>query len=341
MKIVIPNYPDPDSFVENVAFTLRAMGHEVATPGHRLGRPGNPLLALALDLKQKAYPEHWTAAERWVVAAARASAPDLVLCLTQSLRQEVLEALRKLGVRRLVAWWGDTPANMRGMGLLAPSWDLILIKDAAAVAKLRAVGLETELMHEAMNPVWHRRCFDRVGHDVVVAGSYYGYRQYLVGRLLDAGEPMALYGPRPPRWAGEAIALAHKGRFIVREEKSRIFGSGLACLNSTALSEGDSLNCRAFEIAGACGLQLIEDKPAVAGCFEPGREVLTYRSVDELRAHLERARREPAWAMKVREAGHRRANAEHTYELRLAEILRRTGLMQRARAGGLEAGAYA
>lgn len=326
MKVVIPNFPAPDTFVDNVAFTLRQMGHEVVTPGRALGGTRNAALNLAYELRQRAFPGTWTPAERWAVSTVRTYRPDLVLCLTQSLRQEVLEALRGAGAKRLVAWWGDTPANMRGLGLLAKAWDIVFIKDAAAVAKFRTVGIEAELLHEAMNPAWHRRDFETVGCDVVVAGSFYGYRQYLVARLLEAGETMALYGPPPPRWSDPAIIGAHRGRYIVKENKSRIFGAGLACINSTALSEGDSLNCRAFEIAGACGLQLIEDKPAVATCFEPGREVLTYRSIDDIRDHLAHARRDPAWAMQIREAGHRRAHAHHTYAQRLAHLLMRVGL---------------
>jgi len=326
MKIVIPNFPEPDSFVDNVVFTLKAMGHDVVTPLKRLGRSRYVSLNVAREFWQKAFPQSWTPAEKWVVAMARQNPPDMVLCLTQSLRQEMLEELRKCGVTRLVAWWGDTPANMRGMGLLAKGWDLIFIKDAAAVAKFRAVGLDAELLHEAMNPAWHKRMFKAIGQEVVVAGNYYGYRQYLVARLLDAGVPMVLYGQKPPLWAELCVKKAHTGRYITKEEKSEVFGSGLACLNSTALSEGNSLNCRAFEIAGTCGLQLIENKPAVADCFEPGLEVLTYSSVDEIVEHLQRARKDPKWALSVREAGHARANAHHTYEMRLAYILKQIDL---------------
>ena len=38
------------------------------------------------------------------------------------------------------------------------------------------------------------------------------------------------------------------------------------------------------------------------------------------------ARREPAWALRVRDAGHARANAHHTYEDRLAVMFSRVGL---------------
>lgn len=299
------------------------MGHEVLTPHAVVGYSRSGAINFLRDFAQRTFPERWTPIERWAVTAARqCRGADLLIWLTQSLREDVLYEVRRLGVRHCVAWWGDPPANMRGLGLLVQGWDRIFFKDAAAVAKFQAVGLPAQLLHEACNPAWHRRNFTRVGEEIAVAGNYYGYRQYLVGRLLETDEPMALYGPPAPRWADPRIKAAHRGRFIVKDEKSRIFGEALACLNSTSLSEGNSLNCRAFEIAGACGLQLIENKTAVETCFEPGNEVLTYSCLEEIRDHLARARREPDWAMGVRQAGHRRAHAEHTYEKRLTQILR-------------------
>jgi spore maturation protein CgeB len=114
----------------------------------------------------------------------------------------------------------------------------------------------------------------------------------------------------------------HTTKYIVREGKSRVFGEALACLNTFQLSEGNSLNCRAFEIAGAGGLQLIEFRPAIQACFEPGKEVLTFSTFEELLAHIERARRDPAAAKSIREAGARRALGEHTYRHRLERMFK-------------------
>lgn len=327
MKVIISNFPIPDSFVENVAYTLTAMGHTVITPKTIIGHSKHPVLNVARDLFERGFPNHWNASERWAVAAAKQSdGADLLIWLTKSLRQEVLDEVKRLNVKCCVAWWGDAPANMRGLGLLAPGWDGIFIKDAATVSKFQAVGLPASLLHEACNPSWHARLFSSIGNEIAVAGTYYGYRQYLISKLLDSGEEMALYGPRPPRWASKTIRSAHRGQYITKKKKSQIFGEALICLNSTALSEGNSLNCRAFEIAGACGLQLIEDKPVVSECFDPDSEVLTYRCVDEIREYIAKARREPEWAMRIREAGHRRAHSEHTYEKRLRHIIESVGL---------------
>lgn len=324
LRILVPNFPAPDSFTDNVVHTLRAMGHEVRCMDRLGSRDRGRIGRILHDAWMGYRPQTLTEQETWVLAQAQDWKPDLMIALTLSLRDAVLAELRATGVTGLVAWWGDTPANMRGMGLLADGWDRIYIKDAAAVAKFCAVGLPADLMHEAMNPDWHQPLETSSHPDtgsVVVAGSYYGYRQIMIDRLEACNIPLALYGPRPPRWSRPSVQAGHRGKYIVKDEKSRAFHAGLACLNSTALSEGNSLNCRAFEICGTGGLQLIEDKSAVADCFDPGHEVLTYRSVDEICAYLDRARKDPDWARSIREAGLARARAHHTYRHRLNRIL--------------------
>lgn len=325
LKVLIPNFRAADSFTDNVAHCLTAMGCEVRTMTGLSFRDKGRIPRILHDGWMGYRPDTWTAQEKFAVEVARDWQPDLVLTLTLALRPEVLAELKRLGTGRCVAWWGDPPANMKGMSLLADGWDKIYIKDPDGVAKFRAVGLDTDLLHEAMNPDWHKPVPGGSAADagaVIVAGNYYGYRQFLVTRLAEAGVDLALYGSRPPRWSIAVIRDNFRAKYLVREEKSQTFGAGLACLNSTSMWEGNSLNCRAFEICGAGGLQLIEAKPIVSDCFEPGREVLTYNSVDEIFEHLARARREPDWARAIREAGLARAHAEHTYGLRLKRILK-------------------
>ncbi|MEP2612601.1 CgeB family protein [Marinobacter alexandrii] len=331
LRILVPSFPAADSFTDNVVYTLRQLGHDVRCMEALSFRDQGPIQRALSDVFHGLRPDTLSAQERWALAQAKDWKPDLLLCLTIAIRSEVLADLKRLGVGVCIAWWGDPPANMKGMGLLADGWDMIFIKDPAAAKKLKAVGLQAELLHEAANPDWHRP-ISVSGHPdvgaVVVAGNYYGYRQFLVTRLAETGTALALYGPKPPRWSTDAVRTQHRMRYIVREEKSKAFYAGLACLNSTAMSEGDSLNCRAFEICGIGGLQLIENKSAVELCYEPGNEVLTYSSVDEILDYLDRARKEPDWTKKIREAGVKRTVSEHTYRHRLDYILRECGLMQ-------------
>lgn len=273
------------------------------------------------SLIRKLQPRSLRPHEKWSIRTAEAFKPDLVLCLTQSLSAEVHERLKRLGVRYRVAWWGDTPANLQRMDLLEGDWTHIFIKDGLAAQKLRVLGLPCSQMHEAMNPGWHRPQGTQRTDHVAVVGNYYGYRLALVERLQNRGVSLDLYGPLPPRWASETIHASHRRSFVTHKKKAAVFEGALACLNSTHMSEGDSLNCRAFEICGSGGLQLIEDKPSVRECFEPGAEVLTYNSEEAILESLARARADRQWADSVRSAGRRRAHQDHTYRARVEHIL--------------------
>lgn len=316
-----------DSFAENVSSTLEAAGHEVRSPPPARYRPVlTKAVTGARSIAERMFRDFPSPWERWAIAQARRWHPDVILAPTAQVSQAGLAELRRTGSGALVAWWGDPPTNMRRMGLAHHAWDLILFKDSAAVDKYRLLGLNAHLLHEAMNPLWHRPLAACSSGEVVVAGNCYGFRQSLVSALIARGEDVALYGGRPPAWSLPEIRRLHRGRYIVREEKSKIFGQGLACLNSFSVAEGNSVNCRAFEIAGAGGLQVIEHRPAIESCFENGKEVLSFRTLEELKSHLDRARRFPADVTRIREAGARRALAEHTYRDRLNAILALLGL---------------
>jgi spore maturation protein CgeB len=321
MRVLIPYPANPDSFQDNVAHTLSKMGHDVrVAPKSVLPNSWKPVAALR-RFARDVWPSTWDPCERFCVEAAREWQPDVVLCLTQTLNDEVLEALAKIGIRNRVAWWGDAPGNMQKFGLLSPWWTSIYIKDWFAVQKFQAVGINAQLLHEAMNPEWHKPTGESVNDSVAVVGNCYGYRQYQVNRLLAAGLNVRLFGPGPPRWASAHIRSLHEKQYVVKTRKSQIFEGAVASLNSTSFVEGDSLNCRAFEICGARGLQLLESRPCVAMCFEPGSEVLVYKSLDEVVEYVNRARSDKSWAERIRERGRARALAHHTYENRLKNIV--------------------
>lgn len=323
MRIVIPNRAVADSFVDNVRHALNEMGHEVITLPPVAPDGVTMRFTHQRDgILRRVVRDYVSAEEKRMLGLVREARPEMLLALTQSLSPSTLREVRRLGVKRRVAWWGDSPANMQQMGLLTDEWDAIFVKDPDFAGKLRRVRLNAHLLHEAMNPDWHRAVSTQQNNQLVIVGNFYAYRQFLVRRLLDEGVELGLYGGPRARWADPDIDRIHTGRFVVKEDKSRVFGEGLACLNSTHVVEGNSLNCRAFEIAGAAGLQIMEARPIVETCFEPGREVLTFDTFDELLAHVERARKSPSEMIAIREAGRARALAQHTYRHRLAELLR-------------------
>ncbi len=321
MKVLIAGPTYEDSFSDNVRHTLEHMGHEVIAPRaiKYASHWSLPRYALRV-VREKVGGARPSSEERQLLHLARARTPDVVLSLSWDVHPEVLQKLGRMCPGRRILWWGDAPANSQRWGVLNPEWDRVFVKDPAAVTKLRIAGRNASLLHEAMNPTWHRPVARQANDSVAVAGNFYAYRQAVVLRLAARGVRLSLFGSKPPVWAAAPIKKQWTGRYVVREEKSQVFGEALACLNTFALAEGNSLNCRAFEIAGAGGLQLLEDRPIVSECFEPGREVLTFSSFEELLDHIERCRKSPAEMQAIRSAGARRALAEHTYRHRLGRI---------------------
>lgn len=323
MRILIPNYCLEDSFVDNVKVTLTQMGHEVRTLGTVSTRLylswASQAWRLGASVLLRSLP---SGVERRALKIAREFHPDMVLALTQNIHPIILDELGQICRGRRVLWWGDCPANSSKLGLLDSRWDLIYIKDRATVSKLRLIGRSACLLHEAMNPCWHKPLAKQASDAVVVAGNFYAFRQAIILRLFKDGINFELFGTRPPLWSDPLIKSQYSGRYITRMEKSAQFGRGLACLNTFSLAEGDSLNCRAFEIAGAAGLQLIEYRPVIEECFDPGRELLMFQCYDELLGYIDKAQRYPKEMEIIRQAGAKRALANHTYRHRLEIILK-------------------
>lgn len=263
-----------------------------------------------------------TLQERWLVEQSKDFKPDLVISLTQCLSEEVLSQVRSRGTKA-VSWWGDPSANMTGQGLCHKEWDLIFIKDHYAAFKLQSLNLPAIHLYEAMNPMWHKPVASQSNNQVVLAGTFYDYRHYLAKKLLEGKIELGLYGGRLPYWASSEVKRNHTGRYVTKDEKSQIFGSALAVLNSTSMREFSSVNCRAFEIAGTGGLQIMEYRQSIEECFEPGKEILLYKNLDELFEMIDRAKKDPAAMKLIRTAAAARALHEHTYKHRLDVIIKK------------------
>ena len=113
------------------------------------------------------------------------------------------------------------------------------------------LGVNAHLMHGARQSGIARQVATRRNMPSRIIGNWYGCRQssdYPSYRGADV--PLSLYGSTLPRWSLPGIRSAHCGRYVVKEEKSKVFGEALACLNSFSPAEGDSLNCRAFGSRG-------------------------------------------------------------------------------------------
>ena len=134
---------------------------------------------------------------------------------------------------------------------------------------------------------------------------------------------IVLYGDR---WKKTQLAGNCKLKRNVREkELVSIYRDSGMMLN--VLQEGldtfqtiPSLQC--FAVPATAGCLCAEYVLEFPELFESGKEILTFRSKEELPDLLEKVKRSPDWAKNIGEAGRKRCLAEHTHTHRAKALLK-------------------
>lgn len=107
------------------------------------------------------------------------------------------------------------------------------------------------------------------------------------------------------------------GRDLNRSDAYGVMAGSPATLNLHG--DQDGFTMRTFEAAGVGAVQ-ITDRLDVAHLFEVGKECLAFSNVEEMVELTKRAMSDFAWARKIREAGRKRALAEHTFDHRIRTL---------------------
>jgi spore maturation protein CgeB len=221
-------------------------------------------------------------------------------------------------------WFPDHVANLGRQLMLLGPYNALFFKEPHLVERLRVIlDLPVYYLPEACNPRWHRPIVPAGTEPyLAVAGSMYPFRVRLVERLISKGIPVKLYGAQLSRWIGDTPARAvHSGLCVFGDEKAKVFRSAVGVLSSMHPAEISGANGRLFQATGCGGAVLSEFRPAVSDLFAVGHEVLVYRNFDELVDQATRLLTEPGLTAKIGDAAALRAHRDHTYDLRVADIL--------------------
>jgi spore maturation protein CgeB len=323
MRVGVIGSAEPDYFADNVADAVGRIGHDVTYLGPVRTPHSNRRVDGALTVARQAMPRLDERLQQRLVKVALDKDCEMVINLDAYLLPEAVTQLRRAGVR-MAFWFSDHIANMgRQLMLIAP-YNALFFKDPHIVDRLRmSIDVPVYYLPEACNPRWHRP-FGAAGTEpyLVLAGNMYPSRVKLLERLMAKGIPLKLYGSDFPRWLGDSpLRSAHTGRYIFREEKARIFRSAAAVLNTVHPAEIIGVNARLFEATGSGAAVITEFRPAVPELFQVDKEVLMYRDFDELVDQAGRLLNEPGLTALLGDAASRRAHRDHSYDMRVAEIL--------------------
>jgi spore maturation protein CgeB len=315
----------PERFAEHVTDALRRIGHEAIQFGPARARYRSRTATRAVGLACQAAPNLDERAQQRIARAILDADCKVVINVDSHLMPAVVTRLRSAGLP-VAFWFPDHVANLgRQLMLLAP-YDALFFKEPQLVDRLSSVlDLPVYYLPEACNPRWHRPIVPAGTEPyLAVAGSMYPYRVRLVERLISKGIPVKIFGAQLPRWIGETSARAsYSGRTVFGDEKARVYRSAAGVLSSMHPAEISGANGRLFQATGCGGAVLSEFRPAVADLFDVGQEVLVYRDFAELVDQATRLLTEPGLTARIGDAATRRAHRDHTFDLRVREILGR------------------
>jgi len=197
-------------------------------------------------------------------------------------------------------------------------FDLCWTSTLDAVEKYCVEGATPLYLPEGANPGVHRPYEVEKTLDVSFVGQCYGNRPEVINTLREAGIRLEAFGPG---WPSGPIPTEEMVRTYSRSRINLGFG-GVAGHKETYCLKG-----RDFEVPMSGGLYLTEEYEELSRFYEVGKEIVTYRGIEDLIAKIRRLLANPEEAEAIRTAGRARALREHTWEMRFETIFRLIGVL--------------
>jgi len=331
LKVLVFGRSSHDTAERHCVVALRDLGHEVVCfdPDHepldlagfaqhpRLGRLARRVLYTpAMDAVRM--PR--------LVERVRTERPDLVLVLALNLVDpSAIAGIDALGVP-VAGWFQDHIVNFERQRFLLAPYRALFFKDPHIVDRLRnAAGLaHVHYLPEACEPSCHRSLEPsaedraRYGCDVLLYGNLYPYRARIIESLR--GLDVKFFGQEPAAWIDHPSRSWWRGEALELDVKARALACARIVVSTSHFGEVRSANARIFETAGIGAFQ-VADAPGTADFFVPGEEIVTFLGPRELREVVERYLPLEAERARIGRAGQQRAHREHTFQIRLAELL--------------------
>lgn len=272
-------------------------------------------------------------AARRFAAVVREARPDVVLVTRgDRLGADALEACRTQRRPRLVLWASDSVFRFPEMFAALRHYDDVFVKDSFLVEELHKFGFPhvqylgqccAPDLHHPLSPDAEER--RELGGDVAVVGSMYPERIVLLEAVQSL--PLRIWMDHPGIRLPPSSPLH---RFVTHRKVSgpaqtKVFAASALVLNTHHPQDIFGVNLRTFEAAGCGSCQLVDAKRDLDRFFTPDEEVVVYRTPAEL---VERARwllARPEERRRIGERAAARAHGEHTYDHRMAELLKRLG----------------
>ncbi|MEM9854047.1 MAG: glycosyltransferase [Pseudomonadota bacterium] len=259
-------------------------------------------------------------------ALAEAGGADLIISLSDFLSPADVDALKAETSAPLILWYPDPVWSFRRHMFLNAAYDMLFFKDPYLVHMLRSkLGARVFYMPEcysptSLDPAMGAPLEAQWQADICIAGNLYAYRVAFFEQLAD--RDLKIWGPPAPTWLRtRGLQDKIQNRYVAHDDKVSAFRGAKIVLNTLNPSEIWGTNVRTFEACGAGAFQIVDWRPGLGALFEIGKEVEIFTDQDDLRSKINRYLAAPEERAAIAQAGQARAARDHTYAVRLAQLL--------------------
>lgn len=304
--------------------TLVAMGHEVeyfdfGTEFRAKGREGMTKL-----LQQR----------------VEETKPDLMFTFlfSDEFNYDILRSITEKKQAVTFNWFADDHWRFENFSRhWAPCFTFVSTTDIHALPKYKAIGYQNALLTQwAANPHIYKKGSGNHLYDVTFVGQAYGDRPATLNALKKSGITVHTWGlnwnvrrrhllaRKVGLLSAEQLEQIANASRISQEQMVHIFGTSRINLNLSEASQHGSnqIKGRNFEIPATGGFQLSGYAERLDEFFEMDKEIVCYRTVDELREKIRYYLDHENERAAIAEAGYRRVVREHTYAQRLTQLFR-------------------
>ena len=289
MNVLVVGPQFPDSFARNISVTLQAMGHHVTNEdGTNTRHHGNRYWNAFWGSLQRGISSLEIRSYDALIRRTKALQPELIIITFGIVPPQVVAKFRNECGATVACWFTDAISNLHRQYLLASPFDAIFLKEPFMVRSFREkLGLNAHYLPEACNPQWHKRAAvseaesTRYGCDVAAVGTFHYYR----ARMLEEfrGYKLKIWGSNCPSWISSPIKGCYTNKYVAEEAKAKAYISAKILINTVCYNEIEGVNCTLFEAAGCGAFQIVDWKPALPNLFEPEKEIVTFKTKQDLK----------------------------------------------------------
>ena len=321
----IPGYTRTNPMTHFAATALRQMGHEVVVFNYERENQTERLR------EKLGFQRFLNYKNRRLLEMVEETKPDVFFTLYGRNHQAAtLRELKRRGIPT-ICWWLDDPISLAHKFIEPELYDFFFSNSRGTASVYRHYQVrEPHYLPVAVDPTIHRPIEGvEQQYDIVFAGDWHPTRERVLLELA-RHHRLTIIGPWKRSIPKDSPLWPHFLRvgYFTPNEMALLFNQARIVLNVHQWYQKWSYgsNPRLFEASGCRAFQLCDAKEEIRDLYVPDDEIVLYEDARELPELCAHYLARPEERARIAERAYAHTLREHTYQHRMAQMLRVCGL---------------